>query len=228
MIRPYRAGDRDAVAEVCVRTAAAGGDARGLYSDDLLMPEVYALPYVTYAPDLAFVVVHPDGAPAGTGHPGDAGDERLRVEDGRLVGYVIGVADTADFVAWWEREWAPGFVRRHPEPGPPLRPGAAPSYPETALLRDGRTPRRMLLPDDELAAYPAHLHIDLLPEAQRRGYGRRLVDTLRTALAARGVPGVHLGYDPANTAARAFYDRVGFRELPSHRPAAPFLGIPTR
>lgn len=217
MIRLYRPGDRDAVAEVCVRTAAAGGDARGLYSDDLLMPEVYALPYVTYAPDLAFVVVHPDGT----------ADERLRVDDGHLVGYVLGVADTADFVAWWEREWTPGFVRRHPAPGRPARPDAAPSYPESSLLRDGRDPRRMLLAPGELAAYPAHLHIDLLPEAQRRGYGRRLIDTLRTSLAERGVPGVHLGYDPANTAARAFYDRLGFRELPSHRPDAPLLGLPT-
>lgn len=224
MIRPYRPGDRGAVAQVCVRTAAAGGDARGLYSDDLLMPEVYALPYVTYAPDLAFVVVH-----AGDDTGGDTGgdpDERLRVDDGRLVGYVLGVADTADFVAWWEREWAPGFVRRHPAPGRPARSGATPSYSESSLLRDGRDPRRMLLPPDELAAYPAHLHIDLLPVAQRRGYGRRLVDTLRGALAARGVPGVHLGYDPANTAARAFYDRLGFRELPSHRTEAPLLGLP--
>ncbi len=223
MIRPYRPGDRDAVAEVCVRTAAAGGDARGLYSDDLLMPEVYALPYVTYAPELAFVVVHPDGVADETLRV----DERLRVDDGRLVGYVLGVADTADFVTWWERAWTPGFVGRHPGPEEPGRPGAAPSYTEGALLRDGRDPRRMLLPPEELAAYPAHLHIDLLPEAQRRGYGRRLVDTLRAALAARGVPGVHLGYDPANTAARAFYDRLGFRELPSHRPDAPLLGLPT-
>lgn len=224
MIRTYDLGDRDAVAEVCARTAAGGGDARGLYSDDLLMPEVYALPYVTYAPELAFVVVHPDGSDGGSD---DVSDARLRVADGRLVGYVIGVADTAAFVEWWEREWTPGFVRRHPAPGPPLRAGAAPSYTEARLLHDGAHPRRMLLADDELAAYPAHLHVDLLPEAQRQGYGRRLVDALRAALAERGVPGLHLGYDPANVSARAFYDRVGFRELPSSRPDAPLLGIPT-
>jgi ribosomal protein S18 acetylase RimI-like enzyme len=211
VIRPYRPDDHDAVAEVCVRTAAGGGDARGLYSDDLLMPDVYALPYVAYAPELAFVVVHPERSD-------DDPDDRLQVEDGHLVGYVIGVADTAGFVAWWDREWAPGFAERHPSAGPPLRAGATPSYSEAALLRDGGDPRRMLIPADELAAFPAHLHIDLLPAAQRRGYGRRLIDALRAALADRGVPGLHLSYDPANTSARAFYDRLGFRELPSSTP----------
>jgi ribosomal protein S18 acetylase RimI-like enzyme len=33
--------------------------------------------------------------------------------------------------------------------------------------------------------------------------------------------------DPANTGARAFYDRLGFHELPSSRPDAPLLGIAT-
>ena len=53
-IRPYRPGDHDAVYEICLRTAAGGGDATGVYSDDSLMPEVFALPYVAYDPDLAF------------------------------------------------------------------------------------------------------------------------------------------------------------------------------
>jgi hypothetical protein len=33
--------------------------------------------------------------------------------------------------------------------------------------------------------------------------------------------------DAANTGARAFYDRLGFHELPSSRPEAPLLGIST-
>ncbi|MFV2142900.1 GNAT family N-acetyltransferase [Isoptericola sp. G70] len=216
-IRPYRPSDRPAVAEVCVRTAAGGGDARGVYSDDDLMPEVYALPYVDHAPDLAFVVVRHDDGPSGP----------LSVDDGRLLGYIIAVADTAEFAAWWEREWTPGFVDRHPAAGPPT--AADPGYSEDALLYDGRDPQRMVrgLQHGELETHPAHLHIDLIPEAQGRGLGRRLVDTLRAALAARGVPGVHLGYDPANTSARAFYDRMGFEELASHTPTRPLLGIST-
>jgi hypothetical protein len=32
-IRPYRPSDRDAVADICVRTADNGGDSRSLYRD---------------------------------------------------------------------------------------------------------------------------------------------------------------------------------------------------
>lgn len=228
VIRLYRDTDRAAVAEICVRTAAAGSDARGLYSDDLLMPEVFALPYLEYAPELAFVVVRPDEEPARDAAPADPADDVLRVDDGRLTGYVIGVADTRDFVAWWERAWGPGFAERHPGAGASPS-GRQPGFSEAALLDAGNDPGRMVrgITAGELDRYPAHLHIDLLPENQGRGLGRALMDTLRAALAARGVPGVHLGMDPSNTRARAFYDRYGFQELPSHSPGTPLLGIAT-
>jgi ribosomal protein S18 acetylase RimI-like enzyme len=201
-IRPYRPDDRAAVAHVCLKTAAGGADATGVYSDDALMPEVYALPYVEYAPDLAFVVED---------------------DDGRVGGYVLGVADTAAFIDWYAREWAPVFRARHPSPGP--RTAHRPAYAEAQLIADGGDPARMRIA--ELDAYPAHLHIDLLPALQGRGLGRRLIDALRAELAGRGVPAVHLGLDPANTGARAFYDRLGFHELPSSRTDAPLLGIAT-
>ncbi len=201
-VRPFRPGDRDAVVEICLRTAAGGGDATGVYSDDALMPEVFALPYLAFAPDLAFVV--DDGR-------------------GRAVGYVIGVADTRAFVDWWRREWTPAFRARHPRPGPPT--GHDPGFTEAQLLDAGVNPDRMLIA--EVDEYPAHLHIDLLPELQGRGFGRRLIDTFRSALAERRVPSVHLGMDAANAGARAFYDRLGFHELPSSRPDAPLLGIAT-
>jgi ribosomal protein S18 acetylase RimI-like enzyme len=70
----------------------------------------------------------------------------------------------------------------------------------------------MLLP--ELAGYPAHLHIDLLPSHQRAGHGRALMERFLGALADRGVKAVHLGMLTANTPARAFYDRLGFHEIP--------------
>ncbi|MGI9822667.1 GNAT family N-acetyltransferase [Agromyces sp. Marseille-Q5079] len=201
-IRGYRPEDRADVARICLLTAAGGSDASGVYSDDALMPEVFALPYVTYAPELAFVV--DDGA-------------------GRAVGYIIGVADTAAFIDWWKREWTSGFVSRHPAPGPAT--SHTPTFTEADLLKAGADPERMRVAG--LDEYPAHLHIDLLPELQGKGFGRRLIDVLRDALAARGVPGVHLSMDPDNTNARAFYDRLGFHELAAHRPTSPLLGIAT-
>ena len=56
-IRRYAGTDHDAVYDICVRTAAAGGDARGQYGSDDLMPDLFAGPYVFLEPESAFVLV---------------------------------------------------------------------------------------------------------------------------------------------------------------------------
>ncbi len=61
--------------------------------------------------------------------------------------------------------------------------------------------------------YPAHLHIDLLPPYQGRGYGRRLIEAFCDAAAAFGAPGVHVGVSRENAGALGFYHRVGFAGL---------------
>ncbi|MGK0618858.1 GNAT family N-acetyltransferase [Meiothermus cerbereus] len=65
-------------------------------------------------------------------------------------------------------------------------------------------------------AYPAHLHIDLLPRAQGRGLGRRLMEVFLARLRELGVPGVHLGVGQRNAGALAFYQRMGFVRLQTH------------
>jgi ribosomal protein S18 acetylase RimI-like enzyme len=134
----------------------------------------------------------------------------------QIGGYVLGIADTARFVERYRAEWLPGFARKYVHVDPPGT--------RDELIRHlGFVPERMLIP--ELERYPAHLHIDLLPAYQRRGFGRALMEALIAALRERGVPGLHLSMDPANHGARAFYDRLGFRELASSKPLAPLLGI---
>ncbi|WP_432176385.1 GNAT family N-acetyltransferase [Streptomyces sp. Tue6028] len=183
-IRAYRPADRADVAHVCVSTADEGGDSRALYPDEELMPSLFAEPYCHLEPELAFVL--DDGS-------------------GRVVGYIVGTADTDVFVRAFRDKWIPRVADRYPAPTAP--PGT-PSEQMIALLH---TPERMLVP--ELADHPAHLHIDLLPDFQRRGHGRALMSTFLAALYDRGVPAVHLGMVTANVAARAFYDRLGFHEI---------------
>ncbi len=68
--------------------------------------------------------------------------------------------------------------------------------------------------DDAIVAeYPSHLHIDLLPAAQGRGAGRRLVQRLATSLHDAGSSGIHLGVSSRNHRAIGFYRRLGFAEL---------------
>jgi RimJ/RimL family protein N-acetyltransferase len=78
------------------------------------------------------------------------------------------------------------------------------------------------------ADHPAHLHIDLLPAYQGAGHGRALITTFLQALGEMGVPRVHLGMDPRNTRARAFYERLGFTEIPvAGEPGGQFFGRST-
>jgi ribosomal protein S18 acetylase RimI-like enzyme len=183
-IRSYRASDREALYDICVRTGDAGADATALYRDPRILPDIFTGPYLELEPELAFVL-----AEDGTDRP---------------VGYVIGTADTPRFVAAYRRRWLPAAAERHPE-------GGGRGGHERERLRQLHHPEWMLA--EQLADYPAHLHIDLLPEAQGRGAGRALMGAFLAALRAAGVPRVHLGMAAANTGARAFYDRLGFHEI---------------
>jgi ribosomal protein S18 acetylase RimI-like enzyme len=184
VVRLYRPDDHTALYDVCVRTAHEGGDSREVYPDLELMPSIFAGPYTHLEPDLTFVL--------------DNGE--------RVVGYVLGTADTATFVRQYRESWLPALEHRYPKPSRP------PVTPTEEMIRLMHDPERMLVPG--LEAYPAHLHIDLLPEYQRQGHGRALMLAFLDALRRKEVPAVHLAMVTVNTAARAFYDRLGFHEIP--------------
>lgn len=185
VIRGFRPGEEAALAEICLRTAASGADATGLLTDDSLWADVFLLPYLEHAPDLALVLT-------------DDGDEPL--------GYIVGTTDTAAFEDWFRREWWPARRREVAV----VADGRS-AWP--VAYADGVGSDRTEVRQVNLEHYPAHLHIDLLPAAQGRGGGRALIDTLVTALRDRGVPGVHLTAGAENEGALAFYPRVGFTEI---------------
>jgi ribosomal protein S18 acetylase RimI-like enzyme len=182
-IRPYEPRDLEAIYDICLRTGAAGGDATGLVEDPRLFGELWAAPYAVLEPEHAFVL--------------DAGD-------GRAVGYVLGALDTRAFDARCEAEWWPALRARYPE-----RPGGDRLDDLLIRLIHHRHPH----PDEVVQPYPSHLHIDLLPEVQGRGWGRRLMATLTDALQADGSPGVHWGVSAQNTRALGFYRHLGAEEL---------------
>ncbi|BCL24899.1 GNAT family N-acetyltransferase [Streptomyces tuirus] len=198
-IRPYRPADRPALDDICIRTAHHGEDSRPHYADPGIFPVTFAAPYAHLEPDLVFVL--------DDGH-------------GRAVGYILGAADTPRFAEAFRARWLPLVADHYPEPPRP------PRTPDEAIAGLLHHPERMVLP--ELAAHPAHLHIDLLPDWQGRGHGRRLMRTFLGALRDRGVPAVHLSMATANTRARAFYDRMGFAEIDIPEPGeATYLGRTT-
>jgi ribosomal protein S18 acetylase RimI-like enzyme len=133
------------------------------------------------------------------------------------AGYVLGALDTREYEERAEREWWPALRQRYPDPGPGSRPRWMPDQRCAHAIH--HPPRGAA---DLLAAYPSHLHIDLLPRGQGNGHGRRLIETLCDALRQRGSTGVHLGVGRRNQRAIGFYRHVGFTELESSRPGLLF------
>ncbi|SDQ23822.1 GNAT family N-acetyltransferase [Microbacterium sp. cf332] len=196
-LRPVRRDDDAALADVCLRTADFGSDATGLFDDDDIWGAVFARPYAERHPDHAFVVAD---------------------DDDRAIGYVVATPDTDVFEEWFRSEWWPRFAERWPEPRPDDDSRQAGTLRYAYGRRAGAEPWAR--------EYPAHLHIDLLPEAQGQGWGRRLIAQLLDRLAEGGVPRLHLVAAAGNAGALAFYDRLGFERLPSPKGVQAF-GIDT-
>ncbi len=182
VIRPARPDDRAALSEICVLTADSGQDASALYSDPDYPGLVWSVPYLFFAPDHAFVLE--------TG--------------GKVVGYVVGAADTEAYEAQLDRDWYPQLARTY-----------AGRTPEAKL--DSNVLDKLTNPpksDPEIMReYPAHMHINLLPEVQSGGWGRKMIETEMDSLRAAGVTGMHLGLGLRNERAFGFYQRVGLKEL---------------
>ncbi len=188
-VRPFEARDLDALYRICLLTGDGGADASALYDDPRLLGHVYAGPYGALEPEHAFVLE----------------------DDDEVCGYTVGALDTPAFCTRVRERWLPALQRRYPDP---------PDPPE-AWSRDERMMHLLHHPDrafpltlpDALEPFPSHLHIDLLPRAQGRGWGRRLMAALLERMAADGSPGVHLGVGTSNARALGFYRHLGFARL---------------
>jgi ribosomal protein S18 acetylase RimI-like enzyme len=186
--RPYATHDRQAVGEILYRTGFQGEDLAGTgrFNDRRLFMLVHTECYVRYHPRDAFVAY--DKA------------------DGRVVGYVLGAPDSAAhdilfrrrmvwriatrslLVSWW----------KHPESFRQVRMWAK-------LQSDEASPY--------YASYPAHLHIDILPEYQRMGIGESLMRLFEERMRSHGVAGIHLITSNRNLKALSFYRKIGYALL---------------
>jgi GNAT superfamily N-acetyltransferase len=192
-LRAARRADLAGLYAVCLKTGDSGKDGTKLHDDPSLLGKFFVGPYVVLEPDLAFTLEGPSGP----------------------VGYLLGALDTPHFNRRCESEWLK-----------PLRDIVHNPGNDITIWRDSDWVRRLIhVPDfahpPVLQAFPAHAHIDLLPEARGHGFGRRLMHFLMARLAARGAKGLHLGVSPSNAGGQAFYEKLGFHhvnapELPRH------------
>jgi ribosomal protein S18 acetylase RimI-like enzyme len=185
-IRPAMPGDAPGAYYVCLKTGNNGDDGEPLFREDPdALGRIFVGPYLAFEPELALMLEDEQG----------------------ICGYTLGALDSRAFYARYETEWRPQLCARYPDPqGDPAHWTRVQEVYSWYHHPDYFCP-------DPYETYPSHLHIDLLPHAQGRGYGRRMIERLLDLLRARGSAGVHLGVRPLNTRAIGFYRRLGFREL---------------
>jgi ribosomal protein S18 acetylase RimI-like enzyme len=186
VVRRARSGDEPGAYHVCVKTGDHGRDGEPFYRDDPdALGRIYVGPYLSFEPELGLILEDDEG----------------------ICGYALGAFDSRKFYDRYEKEWRPGLSARFP----------APANDPSAWTRLEHVYHCYHHPDyfcpEPYAAYPSHLHIDLLPRAQGRGHGRSMLEQVMTLLARRGSPGAHLGVSVLNAPAIGFYKRLGFHEL---------------
>lgn len=185
-IRAARPGDEPGAFYVCLKTGDFGQDGEPYYRDDPdALGRIFVGPYLAYEPELSLILEDTEG----------------------ICGYALGAHDSRQFYARYESEWRPGLCARFPEPK-----GDPSQWTRVQAVHYCYHHPDYFLPEP-YDAYPSHLHIDLLPRAQGRGYGRRMLEQVMDTLRRRGSPGAHLGVSVLNTRAVGFYERLGFSEL---------------
>lgn len=114
--------------------------------------------------------------------------------DGKAVGYVISAENYDRFIEVFKNEYAPKTKKF----GEMRYEWALHSTDEQREVKD---------------KYPAHLHINILPEFQKMGFGSKLIDTLIRHLKAKKVKGLCLTCGSYNKGAIEFYKKYGFELL---------------
>jgi GNAT superfamily N-acetyltransferase len=186
-IRNYRPTDRAAVREIACDTADAGGPVERFFHDRQVLADVLTRYYTDHEPGSLWVAEC----------------------DARVVGYVTGCLNTRIQERVTRRQILPkvilGAIARgvlwHADAWRLLA-----AFIGTVAL--GGFPHRI-----DLAAYPAHFHINIREGFRGGGLGPQLVEAFRQQADRAGVGGIHVVTRGDNAGGRTFFAKMGFRLL---------------
>lgn len=188
-IRSARKDDLEALYDICLKTGDCGADATKLYKDPKLLGHIYVGPYLSLDGTICLVAEDESG----------------------IAGYVIGALDTRAFEQRLEEEWWPDLRRSFAEPSGDRTQWTADE--RCCYLIHNPEP----VPEDVIRGYPAHIHMNILPRAQRQGLGKRLGIAWRNQARRAGAPGLHGSVASSNASILAFGAARGVPVLRSDR-----------
>jgi len=182
-IRSYQPADLDALYDICLVTGASGQDATPLHNEGQLIGHIYAAPYAVLEPAQTFVAEDEEG----------------------VAGYIVGTFDTDAFSDRLERDWWPALRERYAQPA--FEPTEADRNRIATIMRPSPNPAGIV------AAYPAHIHMNLRARLRGQGVGMALLRRWVAQAREAGVKGIHLGAGATNTGGIAFWQKGGFVPL---------------
>lgn len=184
VIREATKHDALFLSKICLLTSDAGKSAEQLHDYGELPGLIFAVPYVHLPKTWGFVL------------------EDESTSD--VVGYVLGSTDTRYFERYAKEHWWPPLAEKY----------AKEDITKAADAKYVNMLQNMFTASSACVNFsPAHLHINILEQYQRKGWGRRLIDKGLEYLKEQGLDAVWLGIDPRNNAARVFYSRLGFEKV---------------
>ncbi|SNZ21522.1 GNAT family N-acetyltransferase [Cohaesibacter gelatinilyticus] len=190
-IRKARDDDLGSLYSISLKTGHLGGDAQTLYVDPDMMGHIYSGPYLMLEPDLAFVIEHQE----------------------KVLGFCVGTLDTYEFACRQEKQWWPALRRKYPKPSKTSRSTWDADQRRAYMIHNPQIP-----PKDLCEAYPAHLHLNLLPEIQGQGVGNRLFEVWKNNARDLDAAAFHVGVNKDNSRAIRFWAKRGFQ---NHETATP-------
>ena len=179
-IRKVKAEDETALIDICYIT----GDPKlkQIFPDKQLFGMFWCLYYVWFEPENCFVAVDS--------------------ETNKVIGYILSTKDTEKQEKHFKSKMTQKIKARRKELH--LQTFRSRVYTYFIINKIHTRKRRLLYKN-----YPAHLHIDILPQYQRKGIGHRLMQTLEKHLESNNVIGYHLEVGVNNKLGISFYQKYG-------------------
>ncbi|SKC39893.1 GNAT family N-acetyltransferase [Krasilnikoviella flava] len=196
-VRRYTPADRDELLTLFAR-AGDGSPTGTLWRHTPSEAAIYLTPYLDHEPGSVFVAI----------------------ADGALVGYLAGSLGSGAVPSEEDR-----MVRAISRYLVVLRPRSMPFFARSIV--DGVRDKRAGEPaagEIEDARWPAHLHVNVAPEARGTGLAQGLMAAFQEHVRDSGVPGAYLQTLVENERAATFFARSGFVPY-GEAPAVPGLRL---
>ena len=204
-LRPLRIPDFAQVANIAYQTGYFGDPAQIFFPDSALFGDLWIGPYLQTS-----------GLERGT--LGLVAVQNPLEGNAEVLGYIVGMTNPAQYQQALSRELVRVLGRLASGRYPRWRGCVA--YLARAVLCPG--------PHLDGGAYPAHLHLNLLPQVRGLGLGGRLLDAYLGVLRLGGARGVQLSTTLENRSALVLYQKRGFTVMAQRESGLwyPWLGRP--